>query len=69
MRAQRHEIFERVVAQLAPLDLVVDLQVLKRSALLASPFIPLQHCCSMSVITITFSSHWDTGQTFIAPMT
>jgi len=41
--AQRYEIIERVVAQLAALDLVVDLQGLERPALLASPFVPLQH--------------------------
>ena len=35
-----HQVIERVVAQLAPLDLMVDLQVLNRPALLASPFFP-----------------------------
>ena len=37
------EVIEGVVAQLAPLDLVVDLQVLERPALLTAPFVPLQH--------------------------
>jgi glycosyltransferase involved in cell wall biosynthesis len=42
-RTKGYEIIERVVAQLAPFDLVVNLQVLKRPALLASPLIPLEH--------------------------
>ena len=40
---QSHEIVEGVVAQLAHLDLVVDLQILERPALLTAPFVPLQH--------------------------
>jgi hypothetical protein len=41
--AKGHQVIERVVAQLAPLDLVVDLQVLQRAALLTSPAVGLQH--------------------------
>ena len=41
--AERHQVIERVVAQLATLDFVVDLQVLQRSAFLTAPFVPLQH--------------------------
>ena len=38
-----HEVFERIISQVAALDLVVDLQVLKRPALLASPLISLEN--------------------------
>lgn len=37
------EVIEGVVAQLAALDLVVDLQILERPALLTSPAVALQH--------------------------
>jgi hypothetical protein len=37
--AQGHEILERVIALLAPLDLVMNLKVFERSALLAFPLI------------------------------
>jgi hypothetical protein len=41
--AKGHKVIQTVIAHLAPLDLVVDLQVLQRPALLTTPFIPLQH--------------------------
>ena len=37
-----HEVFERIISQVAALDLVVDLQVLERPALLTALFVPLQ---------------------------
>jgi len=42
-RAQGHEIPKRIIALLAPFDLVVYLQVLNRAALLTSPVVALQH--------------------------
>jgi hypothetical protein len=43
VRAQRLKILQRVVAHLAAFDLVVDLEVLKGAALLASPVVPLEN--------------------------
>src|SRR5579862_7203799 len=40
--AKGHEVLGRVVPALAPLDLVVDLEVLDRSTFLTTPFVPLQ---------------------------
>jgi hypothetical protein len=41
-RAKRYEIIEGVVPELAAFDLVVDLQALKRPALLASPPVAIE---------------------------
>ena len=38
-----HKVIDGVIAQLARLDLVVDLQVPKRPTLLTSPFVPMRH--------------------------
>ena len=40
---QGYKIIQGVVAHLAALDLVVDLQILERPALLTAPFVPLQY--------------------------
>ena len=49
---QRHEIRERVVPLLAPFDLVMDLQIFQRSALLTPPSVPLQHPLHQSPIDL-----------------
>ena len=41
--AERHEILERIITPLAPLDLVMDLEIFQRAALLTSPSVLLQH--------------------------
>jgi hypothetical protein len=41
--AKRHKVLERVIPLVASLDLVVDLQVIERSALLTSPSVVLQN--------------------------
>jgi hypothetical protein len=43
VRTKRHKATKGVVAQLAPLDLVVNLQILQGAALLTSPAVALQH--------------------------
>ena len=40
---QAHKILKRVISLLAPLDLVMDLEILQRAALLTSPSVSLQH--------------------------
>ncbi len=37
-----HKVIERIVARLAPFDLVVELQILQRAALLTAQAVPLQ---------------------------
>jgi hypothetical protein len=43
MWQQAHEILQRIVPLLALFDLVRDLQIFQRSALLTPPSVPLQH--------------------------
>ena len=43
VRAKRHKVLERIITPLAPIDLVVDLEVPERPALLTSPPVALQH--------------------------
>jgi len=43
VRAKRHKVLERIITLLAPLGVVVDLQILERPAPLTSPPVPLQH--------------------------
>jgi hypothetical protein len=47
-----HEVFQLVVALLTPLDLMMDLEILKRPALPTPPTVPLQHFLHQTTVNL-----------------